>query len=77
MQLLPELTPVFTFICVTLYIGTYAIGLGGLPWFDRHLCFQLSARVEHSRNILRIWSSRRTSIAFYLVARSGNERIIT
>ncbi|CAN6858574.1 unnamed protein product [Brassica oleracea] len=32
MHLLSEVTPVLTFICVTLYLAAYAIGVGGLPW---------------------------------------------
>ncbi|VVB15261.1 unnamed protein product [Arabis nemorensis] len=53
MQLLPELTPVLTFICITLYIGTYAIGLGGLPWVimsEEH--FLYSELLEEQRYFL-------------------------
>ncbi|VVA96536.1 unnamed protein product [Arabis nemorensis] len=31
-NLLPELTPVLVFVFILVYFGSYAIGLGGLPW---------------------------------------------
>ncbi|KAG5394544.1 hypothetical protein IGI04_024507 [Brassica rapa subsp. trilocularis] len=59
MQLLPELTPVFTFICVTLYIATYAIGVGGLPWI-----FPINIKVTAGSLVtLASWSS--SSIVTY------------
>lgn len=64
MQLLPELTPVFTFICVTLYIGTYAIGLGGLPWVIMSEIFPMNIKVTAGSIVTLVsWSS--SSIVTY------------
>ncbi|KFK26471.1 hypothetical protein AALP_AA8G253500 [Arabis alpina] len=64
MQLLPELTPVLTFICVTLYIGTYAIGLGGLPWVIMSEIFPINVKVTAGSIVtLASWSS--SSIVLY------------
>lgn len=32
MDILPELTAVVIFICILVYFGCFAIGVGGLPW---------------------------------------------
>uniref|UniRef100_M4DVQ1 Major facilitator superfamily (MFS) profile domain-containing protein n=2 Tax=Brassica campestris TaxID=3711 RepID=M4DVQ1_BRACM len=104
MQLLPKLTPVLTFLCVTLYIASYAVGIGGLPWIIMSEIFPMNIKVTagtlvtlaswssssivtYAFNFLFEWSTQgtflhirgywRSSTDFYLVARSGNERIIT
>ncbi|CAF2144317.1 hypothetical protein HID58_007487 [Brassica napus] len=58
MQLLLELTPVFTFICVTLYIASYAIGVGGLPWVIMSEVFPMNIKVTAGSIVtLASWSS--------------------
>ncbi|KAG2305541.1 hypothetical protein Bca52824_034192 [Brassica carinata] len=58
MQLLSELTPVFTFICVTLYIASYAIGVGGLPWVIMSEIFPMNMKVTAGSIVtLASWSS--------------------
>ncbi|KAG2284028.1 hypothetical protein Bca52824_055248 [Brassica carinata] len=64
MQLLLELTPVFTFICVTLYIASYAIGVGGLPWVIMSEVFPMNIKVTAGSIVtLASWSS--SSIVTY------------
>uniref|UniRef100_A0A1J3H914 Sugar transporter ERD6-like 18 n=2 Tax=Noccaea caerulescens TaxID=107243 RepID=A0A1J3H914_NOCCA len=64
MQLLPELTPVLTFLCVMLYIATYAIGLGALPWIMMSEIFPMNIKVTAGSIVtLASWSS--SSIVTY------------
>ncbi|XP_048601843.1 sugar transporter ERD6-like 18 isoform X1 [Brassica napus] len=64
MQLLPKLTPVLTFLCVTLYIASYAVGIGGLPWIIMSEIFPMNIKVTAGTLVtLASWSS--SSIVTY------------
>ncbi|KAJ4888018.1 Sugar transporter ERD6-like 18 [Raphanus sativus] len=64
MQLLPKLTPVLTFICVTLYIASYAVGVGALPWIIMSEIFPMNIKVTAGTLVtLASWSS--SSIVTY------------
>ncbi|KAG7556721.1 Major facilitator sugar transporter-like [Arabidopsis suecica] len=64
MQLLSELTPVLSFICVMLYIATYAIGLGGLPWVIMSEIFPINIKVT-AGSIVTLVSFSSSSIVTY------------
>nr|VDC92453.1 unnamed protein product [Brassica rapa] len=64
MHLLSEVTPVLTFICVTLYLAAYAIGVGGLPWVIMSEIFPMNMKVTAGSLVtLASWSS--SSIVTY------------
>ncbi|XP_013616280.1 PREDICTED: sugar transporter ERD6-like 18 isoform X4 [Brassica oleracea var. oleracea] len=64
MQLLPKLTPVLTFLCVTLYIASYAVGIGCLPWIIMSEIFPMNIKVTAGTLVtLASWSS--SSIVTY------------
>ncbi|XP_019097453.1 PREDICTED: sugar transporter ERD6-like 17 [Camelina sativa] len=64
MQLLSELTPVLSFICVMLYIATYAIGLGGLPWVIMSEIFPINIKVT-AGSIVTLVSFSSSSMVTY------------
>ncbi|CAF2041003.1 unnamed protein product [Brassica rapa] len=45
-DILPELTPLFTFISVLGYIISYALGMGGLPWIIMAEIFPMNVKVS-------------------------------
>ncbi|KAJ0232333.1 hypothetical protein HA466_0291930 [Hirschfeldia incana] len=64
MQLLPKLTPVLTFVCVTLYIASYAVGVGALPWIIMSEIFPMNIKVTAGTLVTLVsWSS--SSIVTY------------
>ncbi|XP_010421638.1 PREDICTED: sugar transporter ERD6-like 18 isoform X1 [Camelina sativa] len=64
MKLLPNLTPIFTFICLMLYIGTFAIGLGGLPWVTMSEIFPINIKVT-AGSIVTLVSFSSSSMVTY------------
>ncbi|XP_010536069.1 PREDICTED: sugar transporter ERD6-like 18 isoform X2 [Tarenaya hassleriana] len=46
MQLVPELTPTFTFLCIMMYIVTFQLGVGGLPWMIMSEIFPMNIKVS-------------------------------
>ncbi|XP_023635917.1 sugar transporter ERD6-like 18 isoform X2 [Capsella rubella] len=64
MQLLPEMTPTFTLLCILLYIGSFAIGLGGLPWIIMSEIFPINIKVT-AGSIVTLVSFSSSSIVNY------------